>query len=272
MSVRALSWAFLQKTGDPTRKIILMVLADHADERGFCYPALKTIADRSESTRRTVQRHLKALEDDGLIRREERFTDTGRQTSYMYSLPIDEPMRSTSRGGCQNSTLPPEGTRKEGVNLSPPRVSDLHGEGVTHDTPEGVTGDTPIEPSEEPSREDSLSARELESVENSDPLGELPTYTLAAIRGLYGGPGREGTDEAVWAEVSDGDDRERLLRTAAWRWLGEGHVQFNARLFRRILETVVSESRGGGGGPRASPGVHRRTYLDDDDDQELAAS
>lgn len=57
-----------RKAGSPTRKVILMVLADVANHDGSSvYISTKTIADESEVSQRTVKRQLKAMEYDGLI-------------------------------------------------------------------------------------------------------------------------------------------------------------------------------------------------------------
>lgn len=39
MSFQALSWAKKARTGSPTRKAVLLVLAEYADEDGYCYPS-----------------------------------------------------------------------------------------------------------------------------------------------------------------------------------------------------------------------------------------
>jgi len=83
----------------------------------------------------------------------------------------------------------------------------------------------------------SSSARALNA---ENPWDGLDTIVTASIRGLYGGAGRTGTDEAVW-KSANGIDRERALATALLRWRGEGHTEFRSRLFRRILESVIEE-------------------------------
>jgi len=68
MSLRAMMWAFDQKTGSPVTKLILLKLADNANEAGVCWPSLNTIARHSEVDRSTVIRHIKNLVDMGLVR------------------------------------------------------------------------------------------------------------------------------------------------------------------------------------------------------------
>lgn len=90
--------------GDPTRKLVLMCLADHANEDDrTCWPAINTIARKCEVTRVTVQRHIKALERDGHISRRAR---TGDSTLY-FILPehaSEHERTAMNRGGYQNDT------------------------------------------------------------------------------------------------------------------------------------------------------------------------
>ena len=62
------------RVGDSIRKLILLKLADNADDFGLCRPSYQHISDQCELARRTVIRHVKALEDEGfLLRRLARF-------------------------------------------------------------------------------------------------------------------------------------------------------------------------------------------------------
>lgn len=72
MSWQATVWAEQQQTGSPARKVILLVLANYADEYGYCYPGQRTIARGTEQSVDTVQRHLKRLETDGFLKRAKR--------------------------------------------------------------------------------------------------------------------------------------------------------------------------------------------------------
>ncbi len=64
-------WAWSQEsvTSCPT-KAVLLALADHADDAGFCRPSIERLSKLACLDPRTVQRQLKALEGLGLIRRE----------------------------------------------------------------------------------------------------------------------------------------------------------------------------------------------------------
>jgi DNA-binding MarR family transcriptional regulator len=73
-----LAWAAV--VGDHTDKLVLLALADNANDAGECYPSLTNIASRCEMHRATAVRSIQALEAAGHISRQVR---TGRNTVYV---------------------------------------------------------------------------------------------------------------------------------------------------------------------------------------------
>ena len=88
MSVRALNWAFDQKGMQPASKLLLIALANHADDNGYAWPGIEGIADRWDMSSRTVSRHIHLLSIDGLITVSPRYRDNGSQTSNAYQLSM----------------------------------------------------------------------------------------------------------------------------------------------------------------------------------------
>ncbi|TXH10463.1 MAG: helix-turn-helix domain-containing protein [Spirochaetes bacterium] len=83
-------WARKQRLGgDVAAKIILMILADYADEWGTCYPGVDRIAEEAELSKSTVLRRLKALAEAGLVTVERRANERGHRTSNRYVLEIE---------------------------------------------------------------------------------------------------------------------------------------------------------------------------------------
>ena len=74
------------KTGDALAKLVLIALANRADNNGECYPSLERIAQDCETTKMTVTRKLKVLEGLGLLKKINR-TVEGLKTSNLYQLP-----------------------------------------------------------------------------------------------------------------------------------------------------------------------------------------
>ncbi len=70
----------------PTQKLLLLALADNADDAGACWPSLKSLATKCEVTPRTIQRAIKEFEACGLLAVTSRYAGNGRQTSNAYRL------------------------------------------------------------------------------------------------------------------------------------------------------------------------------------------
>ena len=100
MSVKAISWA-LDLELKPGPKLVLVVLADYADDNGYSFPSATTLARRASVSRSTLFRLLGELEDMGLLARERRRLGSGASTSNGYRLnpappcQIDTPPRVT---------------------------------------------------------------------------------------------------------------------------------------------------------------------------------
>jgi hypothetical protein len=54
MSIQAVAWAISQKVGSPTGKVLLICLANYADEHGICWPSQSTIAKETELSERSA--------------------------------------------------------------------------------------------------------------------------------------------------------------------------------------------------------------------------
>ena len=82
MSVKAMTWVWTLKGIPAPTRLVLLALADWADDEGVAFPAVATVADKCELSIRTVQRHLRAAEQYGLL------TTTQRSSSSLYKLPV----------------------------------------------------------------------------------------------------------------------------------------------------------------------------------------
>jgi len=90
MSFRAVVWALDQTTGSPLSKLVLIKLADSAkDSDGRCFPSFKTIAKETEMSRESVKRHIRILEQKGLIKIQRKILN-GANLSNDYWLPAEQ--------------------------------------------------------------------------------------------------------------------------------------------------------------------------------------
>lgn len=93
MSIEALSAVKPRQTGNASRKAVLLVLADYADELWSCWPSQQRLADETELGVRTVRRVLAELEDAGLIHRKMRRGEGGHRSSDRIVL-VESAIRS----------------------------------------------------------------------------------------------------------------------------------------------------------------------------------
>ncbi|KDQ91853.1 replication protein [Salmonella enterica subsp. enterica serovar Bareilly str. CFSAN000179] len=88
MSMNLMAKAMSIKVGNPLRKLVLIKLADNANDEGECWPSYQHIADQCEVSRSTVKSHIRALEDMGLLKREFRRKGELNQSNVFY-LTLD---------------------------------------------------------------------------------------------------------------------------------------------------------------------------------------
>ena len=92
-----MSWAWRQETGDAGAKLVLVKLADQANDAGECFPSHRTLAKECEMSRRTVQRKLELLYEHGFVSAEQRMRKQGGKTSLLYTVG---PMRQVDASRC----------------------------------------------------------------------------------------------------------------------------------------------------------------------------
>jgi len=82
--------AMAARVGSSTRKLVLIKLADNANDNGECWPSLQHIADDCEITKRAVRNQINALIDMGLVAKKPRYSHS-RQCSNGYLINLDNP-------------------------------------------------------------------------------------------------------------------------------------------------------------------------------------
>ena len=147
MSIQAVAWAISQRVGSPTGKVLLMCLANYANESGECWPSQKTISREAELSERSTRDWLQKLEVQGFITRSRRHRSDGSRTSDFVVLNLARPQNSDEKSLAAESAVRPDqaanGSKPSGSSRRPYR----------QELP-------PIEPSSKPSVEPSSGARE----------------------------------------------------------------------------------------------------------------
>lgn len=106
MSVKVSAWIW-EHASDPKRhrgtvKLLLLALADHANDNGVCWPAVSTLADKIGETERHTRRLLKELVEAGDV-----LTapggGRGNTTRYAIAIGLSDKQREKLNSVLQNS-------------------------------------------------------------------------------------------------------------------------------------------------------------------------
>ncbi|EHD1170177.1 helix-turn-helix domain-containing protein [Escherichia coli] len=98
MSMNLMAKAMNIKVGNPLRKLVLIKLADNANDNGECWPSYQRVADQCEVSRSTVKSHIRALEEMGLLKREFRRKGELNQSNVFY-LTLDNAQQIQPESG-----------------------------------------------------------------------------------------------------------------------------------------------------------------------------
>jgi len=86
MSVQAISMALKVRGVSPSEKLLLLVLANFADEHNRSYPSHRRLADDTGLSERTILSAFKSLEAKKLVSRQERRRADGSRSSDLVTL------------------------------------------------------------------------------------------------------------------------------------------------------------------------------------------
>ncbi|MGY6772391.1 helix-turn-helix domain-containing protein [Gallibacterium sp. ZY190522] len=138
MSMLLMVKAMQCKVGNATRKLVLLKLADNANDNGVCFPSYQHIADQCEITRRSAISHIEALIETGFVEKKTRKTPEG-NTSNLYVLHLDRdsensapPSENDSLGVVKNLHHPSENISPTPSENISPRTSHSINQSINH--------------------------------------------------------------------------------------------------------------------------------------------
>jgi len=135
MSIEALNWAWSQDCPNPTAKLVLMALADHANADGECWPSMNRISELTGISSRQVSTHIVALEDLGYVTKGDRRRWQGQLRGWEYhvnlrkdttsgsTLPVTSGSPASSPAEAGFRSEPPENRKEEPLADKPPESS-----------------------------------------------------------------------------------------------------------------------------------------------------
>nr|DAF23435.1 MAG TPA: helix-turn-helix domain protein [Caudoviricetes sp.] len=216
MSMNLMAQAMSIKVGNPLRKLVLIKIADNANDKGECWPSYQHVADHCECSKSAVRAHIEALIKMGLLTKENRLgVNNGKgNTSNLYYLTLDNPVPSESIAPCavkKHSPMPSKSTGvcqqvTQGVpsESTPPMPAD--GTRTSH------SFEPVIEPKENPPKAPQGDA----GAENpSAEAGEVLDFLNEKIKGRT--PKRADTLREITERLADGNSAAELKLVAEHR-------------------------------------------------------
>lgn len=109
------------KVGNPARKLVLLKLADNANDDGICFPSYQYIADKCEMSKRSAISHIDDLIKMGFVTKKARKNKDG-SSANLYLLHLEQGGEKSAPGG-ENISLGSENFALGGSENISPRTS-----------------------------------------------------------------------------------------------------------------------------------------------------
>ncbi|EDZ0848574.1 helix-turn-helix domain-containing protein [Salmonella enterica] len=208
MSMNLMAKAMSIKVGNPLRKLVLIKLADNANDNGECWPSYQHIADHCECSKSAVKEHISALIKLGLMTKENRVgVNNGKgNTSNVYRLHLTStpvPPESTPPVPPKSTPVPPKSTPPV-----PPKSTPVPPKSTPPVPPAGTRTSHSFEPVKEPLD----NKKKLSSM----PEGFSPSASHQKMAEEYGISLQEEFDKFTDHHISKGSkfiDWNRALNT-----------------------------------------------------------
>lgn len=121
MSMRLMVQAMNCEVGNPARKLVLLKLADNANDDGICFPSYQYIADKCEMSKRSAISHIDDLIKMGFVTKKARKNKDG-SSANLYLLHLEQGSEKSALGG-ENISLGSEKSTLGGSEKSAPITS-----------------------------------------------------------------------------------------------------------------------------------------------------
>lgn len=96
MSIKALNWAW-QAPVKGVQKLVLLALADHADDQGYCWPGVRSLTEKCGISRSGLIDQINRLVKAGYMVKKPRTDDSGRSSTNLYILNLQAPITKQAK-------------------------------------------------------------------------------------------------------------------------------------------------------------------------------
>ena len=150
MAVMLMAKAFNIQVGNAGKKLVLLKLADNANDKGECWPSYQHIADQCEISKRSAMNYINSLIDDGLIQKQVRKGPKGNSTNvYVLNLGGERVAPHGANGSppSESDAPPSEQVAPGGSEPAAPGISHSF-ESVSESVSEPTTGSAKASPAQ----------------------------------------------------------------------------------------------------------------------------
>ncbi|MEX5769090.1 helix-turn-helix domain-containing protein [Serratia nematodiphila] len=216
MSMNLMAQAMSIKVGNPLRKLVLIKIADNANDKGECWPSYQHVADHCECSKSAVRAHIEALIKMGLLTKENRLgVNNGKgNTSNLYYLTLDNPVPSESIAPCAVKKHSPMPSKSTGVCQQV--TQGVPSESTPPMPADGTRTSHSFEPVIEPKEKPPIAPQGDSGAENpSAEAGEVLDFLNEKINGRT--PKRADTLREITERLADGNSANELKLVAEHR-------------------------------------------------------
>ena len=128
------------EVGNPARKLVLLKLADNANDDGVCFPSYQYIADKCEMSKRSAISHIDDLIKMGFVSKKARKNKDGSSTN-LYLLHLTKGSENSALGG-EKFALGSENSALGGSENSAPITSHSFNLSNNHNNPLPLNGES----------------------------------------------------------------------------------------------------------------------------------
>jgi hypothetical protein len=90
MSIKIMSTVFEKSQTTANARLVLLCLADCANDEGVCWPSMRKLAQKANLSEASTKKYLNSLIEVGVVEKDEQQDYSGRQTSNLYTIIIDK--------------------------------------------------------------------------------------------------------------------------------------------------------------------------------------
>jgi len=178
MSVQAITCALAVRGVSASEKLVLLALANYADEHMRCWPSQARLADDTCLTERTMRSVLASLEERRLLSRKERRRQDGTRASDVITLHFAGEVT-------EQAEIISAGPQPENTSAYQPEICVGNNRKSTADQPENISGLTTFEPSRNHQKEPSARGARARPTRRM-PEGFTPNDATLAVGGELG--------------------------------------------------------------------------------------